>query len=98
SNDSRRMVADKLYAAVLTPPGRGAIATVRVWGPGAVQAVSHCFLPASGRPLASHPIGKISFGQWVPAADETAGEELVVCRLANDTFEVHCHGGQAAVA
>ncbi len=26
------------------------------------------------------------------------GEDRVVCRVAEETFEVHCHGGQAAVA
>jgi tRNA modification GTPase len=29
---------------------------------------------------------------------QETGEDLVVCRVAEDTVEVHCHGGQAAVA
>jgi tRNA modification GTPase len=80
-----------LTAAVLTPPGRGAIATVLVSGTTATATVARLFSPASGDDLASTPIGRILFGRW------GAGEELVVCRRGAEKIEVHCHGGQAAV-
>jgi tRNA modification GTPase len=43
--------------------------------------------------LADFPLGKIVVGHWATAA----GEEVVVCRRSEDTIEVHCHGGTAAV-
>lgn len=76
---------------VLTPPGRGAIATIAIDGPRAVDVVEQLFDAASGRSLISSRTGRIVFGRW------QTGEELVVCRLAADKMEVHCHGGSAAV-
>ncbi|MEN1678357.1 MAG: GTPase [Planctomycetota bacterium] len=80
------------FAALLTPPGRGAVAVVHVAGPAAVAAVDRCFRAANGPPLAQQPFGAIRFGRW---SSET-GEEVVVCRTADDRVEVHCHGGDAA--
>lgn len=84
----------RMKAAVLTPEGRGAVATVLVEGPDATQIVSRLFHSAAGKPLASYPLGAIAFGRWQSAE----GEELVVSRVADDRVEIHCHGGKAAVA
>ena len=81
------------YVVELTPPGRAAVAVVLVAGPGAVGAVGDCFRPASGRPLADVRLGRIAFGRW----GGPDGEELIVCRRAEDQIEIHCHGGVAAV-
>ena len=81
-------------AAVLTPAGRGAIASIRVSGPTAASLVS-ALLQTDGRPtLAARPPRTIVFGRW----GAEPGEELVASRLSNDEVEIHCHGGQAAVA
>jgi tRNA modification GTPase len=87
----------QISAAVLTPVGRGAVATIRVAGD-----LSHLdrdsnvlFLAANARPLSQQPIGRIAFGQWSP--DQIAGEDVVVCRTRPDVLEIHCHGGDAAV-
>lgn len=80
-------------AVVLTPPGRGAVATVLVAGAQATDRVSRFFQPANGRPLAGFALGRIAFGRW----GEAPGEELVVCRRSDQEIEIHCHGGQAAV-
>jgi tRNA modification GTPase len=77
----------------LTPAGRGAVAVVLVTGPEAVRSVDACFHPASGKQIAEMPHNRILFGRWGSAS----GEELVVCRRAEDAVEVHCHGGVAAV-
>ena len=77
----------------LTPKGRGAVAVVLVDGPLAVLAVENCFAAASGRLLAAVPLNRIVVGRW----GGPAGEELVVCRRAEEQVEVHCHGGAAAV-
>ncbi len=88
------MSATETLFARLTPPGRGAVATVAIFGPRAVQCCDREFAAASGRPLDQQPIGRIVFGRW----GGQLGEELVVCRTSADELEIHCHGGQAAVA
>lgn len=87
------MKVSRTHAIVLTPPGRGAVATVLVAGEQAVEIVGGLFRPASGRPLADFASGRIVFGRW----GEAPGEELVVCRRTDDQVEIHCHGGNAAV-
>jgi len=82
-------------AALLTPPGRGALAVVGVAGPRACELVDGLFQPRGGRPLAARPDGSIAVGIWRANAG-SAGEELVVVRQAADRLEVHCHGGTAA--
>jgi tRNA modification GTPase len=82
--------------ALLTPPGRGALAVVGVAGSGAAAAVDHCFESRGGR-VADRPDGTICVGRW-RATPDSPGEELVVVRHAADRIEVHCHGGEAATA
>lgn len=81
---------------LLTPTGRGAIATLLVRGPGALAAVSCYFLPAVGQPLDAEPIGLMfnrpRYGRW----NGPSGEELIVCLLDAERVEIHCHGGVAA--
>lgn len=80
---------------VLTPAGRGAIATVAVEGDLRVLDGSPpLFRAASGSPAAVLPLNRVTFGSWGAAP----AEEVVICRTASDVIEVHCHGGAAAVA
>jgi len=44
----------------LTPPGRGAVATLLVEGPGAADAVDRHFQPAGGKPLGKKDLGLIA--------------------------------------
>jgi tRNA modification GTPase len=81
-------------AAVLTPSGRGAIATIRVSGARAMSIVSELLQTGSRPALANRPARTIVFGRW---GDE-AGEELVASCLHAEQVEIHCHGGVAAVA
>jgi len=78
----------------LTPPGRGAIATLLVEGPGALAAVQASFRSARGRPLESFAPDRLAFGHFGPEP----GEEVVVRIRSNASLELHCHGGHAAVA
>jgi len=80
----------------LTPAGRGAVATLLVEGPGAADAVGRRFRAAAGRPLASCPPGRLVFGHFDFGAPY--GEEVVVRVRSRQSLELHCHGGQAAVA
>jgi len=79
--------------SLLTPHGRGAVATIVVRGAGACEVVARCFTPASGRSLESLPWGAVAFGRL--ALGEAATEEAVVGVLGPQEVEVHCHGGVA---
>ena len=89
------MITNPLTAAVLTPVGRGAVATIRVVG-GLSQLddlAVPLFRAANGRSLAQQEQRRIAFGRW----GREDAEEIVVCRLSDETLELHCHGGDAAV-
>ncbi|MFM7070946.1 MAG: GTPase [Planctomycetota bacterium] len=82
--------------ARLTPAGRGAVAVVGLRGPTAVLALATCFKRAAGGEVAAIPVGRGVFGRWRGNAS-SAGEDVVVARLTDDLWEIHCHGGEAAV-
>jgi len=86
---------ERTLFAVLTPPGRGAVATVGVRGPRAVEIVARRFAPAAGKPLTKYPVGRVLFGRFRGSGG--ADEELVVGLVSRNEVEVHCHGGLAAV-
>jgi tRNA modification GTPase len=88
--ESRR--SEVAAALLLTPPGRGAVATISVTGTAALDCVSHCFIPARSRALRDAPLSDILYGRW--GGDR--GEEVVVCRVTEVDLELHCHGGYAA--
>lgn len=75
---------------LLTPRGRGAVATLRFEGP--VEMLSAFFTAANGKALSEQPINRIVFGHW----GQKVPEEVVLCRTAMATTEIHCHGGEAA--
>lgn len=82
-------------AALVTAPGRGAVATIELHGGGAiVDGDPPLFRAANGKPMAAQPINRVCFGHW--GADPA--EEVVVCRTGETTTEINCHGGSATVA
>jgi len=85
--------------ALLTPPGRGALAVVGVAGAAACRLAAACFEPRGRVPLEARPAPAICVGRWrgLPCGARCSpGEELVVVRQAPDRLEIHCHGGHAA--
>ncbi len=78
----------------LTPPGRGAIATLLIEGPGAVELLARYFRPNHGRAQECRPGGQLLVGRL----GAEPGEEVVVRRRSDESVELHCHGGRAAVA
>jgi tRNA modification GTPase len=82
-----------IRVAILTPPGRGAIAVVGAWGPGAVEFVGRLFVPRGPTSLAARADGGIAFGTW-----RASGEDVVVVRHGRERLEIHGHGGTAAPA
>lgn len=79
-------------ASLLTPAGRGAVATLRIDGPRAEEIVVRHFVGPKSR-LA---IGRVHVGRWIDPTGRGSTEEVVVCRVGPEQFEVHCHGGAAA--
>lgn len=84
--------------AVLTPAGRGAIASLVVVGAPELLDRRRLFVAANGRRLAEQDIGRICFGQWGDQDDGLPTEQIVACRTGQERVELHCHGGAAAVA
>jgi tRNA modification GTPase len=79
--------------SLLTPPGRGAVATLLVEGPGAAEAVEALFRAIGGQPLGSLPQDRLLLGH----IGGERGEEVVLRRRSPQSIELHCHGGLAAV-
>src|SRR3990172_5929466 len=82
----------KTLAAVVTAPGRSALATVQVQGPDATRAVAalcnlRCRIAASG--LSSH---QLVTAQW----RGHGGEQVVIRFREPQLVEIHCHGGAIA--
>jgi tRNA modification GTPase len=91
------LVTDALATHVirLTAPGRGAIASVRIEGPRAVEIVGRLLkLPRARRFQDARP-NDVCYGRWQSAE---SGEEVVVFHRGPSYVEVHCHGGVAAVS
>ena len=87
-------LTNRLTAAILTPAGRGAVATIRVTGDlTQLDRASPLFRAANGRALSEQERRRIAFGAW----GRGTTEEIVVSRLTDQTLEIHCHGGDAAV-
>lgn len=78
--------------SVLTPPGVGAIACVAIRGPAAWDAARRHFRPV-GQPLPERPApGRFWFGTL--GTGDAPGDEVILSAKAEDSFEIHCHGGR----
>lgn len=86
-------------ARVLTPRGRGAVATIVVsatdggFDESQLDSLDRLFAAANGKSLAQQPNSRVVFGHW---GTESPHEELVVCRDVG-SIEIHCHGGSVCV-
>ncbi|MEE8451388.1 MAG: GTPase [Thermoguttaceae bacterium] len=93
------MNQSQLRVVRLTPPGRGAVATLLVEGPTAINAVAARFRAKSGRRLTADAIDRLVFGRFGPKRGEEGPSEEMVVRCHRDgSVELHCHGGHATVA
>ncbi len=77
---------------VLTPSGPGAVAVIEVKLPTTadVALVLSTFSAEPPRDTAQAAINRILYGRW-------NGEDVVVVRTAEWCWEIHCHGGLAAI-
>lgn len=91
SNDSSEQFLNHPQAARLTPPGRGAVAVVKLLGdPALIDKEPALFMAANTKPVSEQPLNRIVYGHW-------NDEDLVVCRTEDLKTEICCHGGHAAV-
>lgn len=77
----------------LTPPGRGAIATLLVEGPGALTAVAAECRTASGGPVRVSPGDRLRLVRFGPEP----AEQVVLEAQGENRVEFDCHGGPAVV-
>lgn len=79
-------------AAMLTPAGRGAVATIAVRGPHSVELVEKFFQSAGRKSFSRQQIGRINYGKWQHGESH---EDVVLCRF-KDRVEIQSHGGRSA--
>jgi tRNA modification GTPase len=112
ADDGDECSALRCRAALVTAPGRGAIATILLRGADAPRVVARHFSPLKGRaakghaPLHDEPARPSRQRAADPCASalcygrwgSALSEEVVLYRRADGVFEIHCHGGRAAAA
>jgi tRNA modification GTPase len=88
--DRDQMNLAATVVSLLTPPGRGALATIGVRGPHAWMYTNACVTPPIDESLSPRP--------WLRDFRGVQGtsEELVVVFPSGNEARIHCHGGQAA--
>jgi tRNA modification GTPase len=89
------ITASKMQVSLLTPVGRGAVASIVIRGPHAAKTADQYFHPLGKIRLGHAQINRVLCGHFRTTEDE-AGEEVVACRTAEEKVEIHCHGGRAA--
>lgn len=90
---------NETVVACLTPAGRGAIATVALWGPRAWDVVRELFRSRS-TPRAQLPAKADSGRVWLGRLGTETSDEVVVAIRGTQPVpwvEVHCHGGREVI-
>lgn len=78
-------------AIPLTAPGPGAVAAIRIHAaPSQAEQAFLSFRVNTGTSAANAPVNRILYGSW-------NGEDVVVVRLEEASWEICCHGGFAAI-
>ena len=98
-NDSLKTLnMNSLSYSVLTAPGTASVACFQLEGQAAFDCIGVHFHGAVEVPD-PWPIQRVFFGKWRLGEDLEEGfeEEVVLCRLGEHRFEIHCHGGTAVV-
>lgn len=93
THDQPTRPAAQPHVVELTPPGRGAIASLLVEGPGALAAVGSCCRTQSGDRPRLQPGDRLRLVRFGPEP----AEQVVLHAAAADRVELHCHGGRAVV-
>jgi len=93
---------------IATPAGTSAIAVTVLEGPDAKDLIERFFRSIRGSGNIQVPVGRFRYGRWhtgpeaPPHAPEDMamppGEDLIVCHVGQQRFEIHSHGGSMATA
>ena len=99
--------------AQLTGAGRSAIAVIEVWGADASDSLEKLFRPARDRPVLpgqvrygvwiGHqpdncpPVSDTGVSETSTPDASISGESIVVTATSRQRYEIHCHGGNAAI-
>lgn len=89
-------------AAIATPPGEGAIAIVRMSGPGAREILTACFAPRTPFPKEGPKSHRLYLGALLDGQNQPVDQVMAVYMrgpksyTAEDVCEIHCHGGRIA--
>lgn len=89
-------------AAIITPPGEGGIAAIRVAGPDAIKTLDRFFSPHRGSRPKPIPF-LLRLGRFKSAGGEELDEVLAVFMPSGqsytglDQIEIFCHGGRSVV-
>jgi tRNA modification GTPase len=85
-------------ACLLTPPGRGAVATISLEGPRALEFLEQRFDRKGTQSIKANPQNVPAFGKFrFDDSKDSAGEEAVVWVQSDTSVELHCHGGPLVV-
>jgi tRNA modification GTPase len=99
SNDS----GDKTIVAVITPPGEGGIAALRISGPESLKYLKSHFISRSKKKLKKFPPFYMRYGYFMNSTDEIIDEVMAVYMPRGKSYtgmeqvEIFCHGGQKVV-
>lgn len=86
------------YVVRLTAPGRGAVASLALGGPGSADLLDR-YLDIRGRQPSQLAVDQVALAQCPGSGTEPAArEEVVLVRVGPEQFELHCHGGEATAA
>ena len=95
------MTTSDTICAICTPAGSGAIATLRLSGPKAIDIADKVFHPAgAGKPLAEQPARTLHYGTAVDTAGTVMDDVVAAIYRAphsytgEDTVELSCHGSR----
>jgi len=79
-------------AALLTPPGQGGIAVVRMVGPGGASVIEKIFHPYRGVASKVNSGEALQFGKIYDGA-EIIDQVIVATDGPGETIDINCHGG-----
>lgn len=81
----------------MTPRGAGGIAAIRLTGASSTLILRGIFAGRGMRPGRAVEAGGIAYGFIRDPENGLPVDEVLVARLAEDDYEINCHGGHAAV-
>lgn len=102
STHRRTGAGDDTIVAVITPPGEGGVAALRVAGPMSLSVLRRCFTPEHGDNSSITPF-LMRYGRFVDRDEESLDEVMAVFMPKGhsytglDQVEIFCHGGRHVV-